>query len=76
MKEEELFICHAIQSPYSGFDIGKKYKSIPFSKEESYMYLINNSHKVMRFKMTEVNDYFLTIKQWRELQLNKLLSKL
>ena len=76
MKEEELFICHAIQSPYSGFDIGKKYKAIPFSKEESYMYLINNTHKVMRFKVTEVNDYFLTIKQWREIQLNKLLSKL
>ena len=76
MKEEQLLICHAVQNKYTGFDIGKKYKTIPFSSTEEFIYVINNKGLGMRFNSLELKDYFLNIKEWREQQLNKLLKKL
>jgi hypothetical protein len=76
MKEEQLLICHAVQNKYTGFDIGKKYKTLPFSITEEFTYVINNKGLVMRFNSLELKDYFLNIKEWREQQLNKLLKKL
>ena len=78
--EEQLLICHSIQNKYTGFDIGKKYKTLPFSITEGdipkFTYVINNKGLVMRFNSLELKDYFLNIKEWREQQLNKLLKKL
>ena len=75
MKEEQLLICHAVQNKYTGFDIGKKYKTIPGATEE-FIYVINDKGLGMRFNSLELKDYFLNIKEWREQQLNKLLKKL
>ena len=76
MKEEQLLICNAIQNKYTGFDIGKKYKTIPFAKTEYFIYVINNKGLVMIFNSVELKDYFLNIKEWREQQLDKLLKEL
>lgn len=77
--DETILICHTLPNKYSGFQIGGRYKVVTLPEKErkrtyDFIYIINERDLAMKFYIMHVPEYFVSIQQWREQQLNNLLK--
>ena len=78
--DETILICHTLPNKYSGFQIGGRYKVVTLPENVyvpryDFIYIINERDLAMKFDIMDIPEYFVSIQQWREQQLNNLLNR-
>jgi hypothetical protein len=78
MNKDDILVCHTIPNKYVGFKVGGRYKVITHLKskydpEKDFIYVINDRDLSMRFDILDIPEYFLSISEWRDQQITKLI---
>lgn len=77
MKKGDIVICTKFKVDpntthhHSEFTIGNKYTILTCLN--FFVYVLNNNNVSVRYYHEEINKYFISVDDWREKQLNKLL---
>ena len=77
VKLNDILVCHKSPYKYSGFEVGSRYKVLThltskYDPDRDFVYILNDRYLSIRFDISDLPEYFLHIREWRDRKLKEI----